>query len=125
LEGAIEAFTKSIQLDPDKVGPYKGRGRVYIAFAEYPQALEEFTKAIELDPDSSYAYNNRGIAYSHLGVYGSYSNALQDYDKAIQLDPDNGNAYLNRCNIYRRHLYDEAKWKSDRAKAQSLGVGGC
>ena len=53
--GAIEEFTKSIELDPDYSEAYFRRGLFKDWFNDLSGAIVDFNKAIKLDPDFALA----------------------------------------------------------------------
>jgi tetratricopeptide (TPR) repeat protein len=59
-EKALELYTKSIELDPDNVFAYAGRGHVYRARGNYDDAISDFEKAAELDVEDQniFIYTN-------------------------------------------------------------------
>ncbi len=97
FQGAIDDFTKAIELNPDYAVGYNNRGTVYSAKGDLERAIKEYDKAIELYPDYIDAYNNRGKAYDETG---NHDQAIKDYDKASELYPDFADAYNNRGTAY-------------------------
>lgn len=105
-ESAIQAYSKSIDLNPMHDRAYNNRGLVYSSKGEYDKAIQDFSKAIELKPNNIYAYNNRGLAYSDKR---QYDRAIQDYNKALELSPLHADAYYNRGIAYgEKRQYDRA-----------------
>ena len=105
-DGAIDNYTKAINLDPKNVGFYINRGYVYYKKGDYPQAIKDCTKAIELDPKNAAAYINRGYVYYKKG---EYIQAIADCTKAIEIDPKLATAYNNRGAAYKnKGEYNEA-----------------
>lgn len=84
-EGAVEDFTKAIQLDSQKAGGYLGRANALNALGRYEDAITDYNRVIQIDPKLANAYVNRGIAHSHLG---EISMAIRDYEKGLELDPE-------------------------------------
>ncbi|MBI4616076.1 MAG: tetratricopeptide repeat protein [Planctomycetes bacterium] len=91
--GAIEDYTRAIELDPKNAGAHDGRGNARTQQGDLAGAIEDFTRAIEIDPKSASTYNNRGIARS---VQGEIASAIEDFTRAIELDPKHAGAYSNR-----------------------------
>ena len=91
--GAIEDFTKAIELRPNYAEAYNTRGFASNMLGNYQQALVDCNKAIELKPDFALAYNNRGNAHNELK---NYQQAIADFDKAIELNPNNAFVYSSR-----------------------------
>ena len=92
-ERAIEAYDKSIELNPNLYTTYNNRGNEKNNLGQYESAITDFDKALTLNPDSAAAYNNRGRANAKLNQYES---AIADFNKAIALKPNNAAAYNNR-----------------------------
>ncbi|HKS16948.1 MAG TPA: tetratricopeptide repeat protein, partial [Planctomycetota bacterium] len=84
LDGAIAAFTKSIELDPKHLASYNERGLARKKKYLLAEAVADFSRAIELDRKSSAAYANRCDAFRRLG---RLDEAIKDGEKAVALDP--------------------------------------
>ncbi|MDE0396639.1 MAG: tetratricopeptide repeat protein [Candidatus Poribacteria bacterium] len=91
--GAMEDFTRAIELKPDNTYAYNNRGWTKREQGDYTGAMEDFTRAIKLKPDDAYGYNNRAGVKHELG---DYKGAIEDYTQAIKLNPDDPNAYQLR-----------------------------
>ena len=162
--GAIEDYTKGIELNPNFSEAYFNRGlskasltrlrfRVEGGNIYYDSALEkakledcrgaieDFTKAIELNPNFSEAYFNRGLSKASLAKRkrlnsngtedASYDSALEkakledcrgaieDFTKAIELNPNYSEAYYNR-GFSKNELKDKKGARLDWAKAKEL-----
>ena len=64
---AIDAFSKSIELNPHEAYTYYCRGEAYAELDDHDKAIENYSKSIELNPQDAYSYFRRGVAYSKLG----------------------------------------------------------
>ena len=96
IEEAINYYTQSILLNPDKhllSTLYQRRASCYSVSGKLESAIGDYNKAIELTSNYPNLYNNRGSAKSELG---RYEEAITDFDKAIRLNPDLSIAYSNR-----------------------------
>ncbi|NLN73143.1 MAG: tetratricopeptide repeat protein, partial [Bacteroidales bacterium] len=91
--GAIDAYTKAIELNPKLSEAYYNRGLAKYNIQDYNGAIADCTKAIELNPKDAEAYNNRGLAKDDIQDFNS---AIADYTKAIELNPKLSEAYNNR-----------------------------
>ncbi|MGF1490105.1 MAG: tetratricopeptide repeat protein [Prochloraceae cyanobacterium] len=80
--GAIEDYSRSIDLDPDNASLYFYRAIIYTLMADDRLAKEDYTKAIALNPNYAQAYFNRGDFCLQLA---DISGAIQDYQKAADL----------------------------------------
>lgn len=80
--GAIEDFTKAIELKSDDKLSYYGRGKTKSLLKDYRGAIEDFTKTIELAPDFKDAYSERG---NNKSMIEDNQGASTDYKKASEL----------------------------------------
>jgi serine/threonine protein kinase len=94
-KGAIEAFTKAIELKPDYVAAYNDRGLVRQSTLDNQGAFDDYDRAIKLKPDSLLSYTGRGNAFSALG---NKQKAIDDWNRAIELKADSSETYLSRGN---------------------------
>jgi tetratricopeptide (TPR) repeat protein len=94
---AIEALTKSIELDPNHWMAYIIRGLIFDELKDYHQAIKDYDKVIGLKPKYSFAYISRGEAYDAIG---NAERAIKDYDKAIEVNPRSARAYAHRGAVY-------------------------
>jgi len=95
IQLAIGSYSKSIQLAPDDVSSYYGRGKDFAAISHYQQAIADYDKVISVIPGNADIYNLRGIANYRLK---KYDDAITDYTKAIGLG--NPDALTNRGIVY-------------------------
>ena len=84
LDGAIEDYTKAIQLKPRNADAYYERGLAKRAKGDLDGAIADFTNAVELKPDFAEAYGSRGDAKK---AKGDLDGANADHTKYIQLKP--------------------------------------
>ena len=111
--GAVEDFTRVIELNPQFEQAYRNRGNAYNDMGDYVHAVEDFEKAIQINPESAPAYGNLGVAYAALG---NNERALEAYGRAIGIDPAYPDAYYNRGVFYQSlRAYDRAIADYDKA----------
>jgi tetratricopeptide (TPR) repeat protein len=67
---AIDAYRKSIELNPDLPEIHNNLGLVYAAVNRIEDAVAEFSQAVKLRPDYAEAHFNLGVAYLQLGKKG-------------------------------------------------------
>jgi lipoprotein NlpI len=96
-KGAVAAYSKSIQLNPNQAAAYANRGNAYNQLKQPERAISDLTEALRLQPDLTAAHDARGNAYVALH---QYKKAIADYDEAIRLDPKDATAYNNRGGAY-------------------------
>jgi tetratricopeptide (TPR) repeat protein len=93
LEEAIEAFSRAIEMNPDRVEAYNNRGIAWCNKGDYDRAIADYNKALEIDPRCADVYNNRGGVWLYKGEYDL---AIHDFDKALGINPNFAKAYSNR-----------------------------
>lgn len=81
-KGAIEDFTKAIELDPKDASAYSTRGYCKYKLKEYAGAVEDYNKAIKLYPENGGTYNERGNCKQKLG---DKAGACSDWKKSYEL----------------------------------------
>lgn len=98
-QGAIDIFSKVIDLDINYADAYYARGFAYAAKGHLDTALVDLNKAIELDKNQAKYYYMRGWVYSDDGKK-QYDKGIEDFDKAISLDPGKTKIYIKRARSY-------------------------
>ena len=97
MQAAMQAYTRALQLAPDRPEAYIHRGMTFYALQRYQDALADFTRAEQRDSSIALLYNNRGVTRLALK---QIAQALADFDEAIMLNPDYANAFYNRATAY-------------------------
>lgn len=92
-QGAIEDYTKAIEIAPNYITAYYNRAIVKSSMGNKKGAIKDYTKVIELEPHKSGAYYGRGNARAFLG---DKKGGIADLTKVIELDPKDVDAYVNR-----------------------------
>lgn len=99
LDGALESFTRVIELDSKKHSPtegehivYEARGRVFQDKACFEDALADFDRAIELNPDGAECYYYRGLVKNSLKMY---QEAIEDFENALEKKSQNEGGIYN------------------------------
>jgi len=110
IDGAINDYTTSIQLNPRNRFSYLNRGVFYLnnyankIYMDDPKkrdkylkmALDDFNNALKYSSDSAekiQLYNNLGNTCFSLN---DFAGAIANWDSSIQLDPANGDVFMNR-----------------------------
>lgn len=91
--GAIDDFTKTLDIHPLYVRALQYRGISHAQLANYNDALADYRAAIKLDPFDADIYFSSGATFLHLK---KYEDAIKDYDMALIIQPDLSLAYVNR-----------------------------
>jgi len=97
FRGAVDSYSRAIELDPKLAGSYWSRGIAYGELEDYRQAIRNFDRVVELDPENMRAYVKRGVAY---GRAGNYQKAILDFDRVIELNPEDASAFHCRGTAY-------------------------
>jgi tetratricopeptide (TPR) repeat protein len=97
--GALQEYSRAINLDPGQAQAYLGRGYVYEKTGNYEKALEDYSAYLRLQPQNPQGYLIRGML---LEILGRNSLALTDYDSAIGLAPSNASAYYTRGSLFEK-----------------------
>lgn len=65
--GAIEDFSKVIELNPNYAEAYLLRGTSKAGLGDYRGAIQDYNKSVELNPSDAFAYRGRGMSKLELG----------------------------------------------------------
>lgn len=114
--GAIADYDKAIELKPDSVRAYIGRGEVKVSNGDLNGALADYNKAIELNPGGFISYFLRGCV-EH--AQGNRDGALADFNKTIELSPKYPDAYKQRGEV-KKEQGDSDGARADFEKAAEL-----
>jgi tetratricopeptide (TPR) repeat protein len=110
---AIDAFKKTIELNPEYVLAYVNLGSTYIKMNMYQKAAEILREAIRLDPNFSEAFLNLGMAYVMAKEYRA---AVKILEKAANMGMDAKGYYILGFS------YVELKMFSEGIKALETSV---
>jgi tetratricopeptide (TPR) repeat protein len=105
-DGAIEHYTKSININPIYGAPYVGLAGCLYKKNRLDDAARICVQAISLDPENSPARNVYGVV-----LYGMKKapEAIEQLQMAVKLDPQNSQASSNLCELLRlQGKFDEA-----------------
>lgn len=102
-EGAIQACTNAIQIDPDCADAYYYRGKARWQLQDERRAIADFNEAIRLNSDNTDAYRCRFLI--RLGI-ANYQAALEDLTELIRLEPNSAAHYYYQRGTFRSYLGD-------------------
>lgn len=117
-KGAIDDFSKAIEINPKNAFAYYHRAKIYSELNLLENALLDINTAIQLDEKSDY-YLTRALIYKDKK---DTKKSLNDFNKAIEINPENRFAYINRGYLKREQLDDKDGSEQDLKKAEELGV---
>jgi len=84
--GAIERYTKAIEIDSGNQVFYCNRAAAHSKMNNHYAAVEDCKRAIDMDPAYGKAYGRMGLAYACVE---KHKEAIDCFKKAIDLEPDN------------------------------------
>ncbi len=84
-DGAIAAFERALQLEPDMLDARTQLGRALLAAGRAPEAVAAFEKVVHKRPDVAEARYNLALA---LQRSGRHDDAAQEIEAALKLRPD-------------------------------------
>lgn len=90
---AVEAYTKSISLNPNNPIYLANRAAAYSSSKDYEKAIIDANKALEVDPTYVKAYSRLGLAYYSLGDAKS---ALAAYKKGLDSEGDSPSEVMKK-----------------------------
>ena len=82
---AIEAYTKSLAIDPGKIGVVTDLGVMYRRNKQPEKAIEAFDKAISMDPSFETARFNKGIVLLH--DLNDMAGGIRAWEELVELNP--------------------------------------
>jgi stress-induced-phosphoprotein 1 len=78
FDGAIEAYSKAIQLDPKQHVYYSNRSAAYLSKGEAEKALEDADQCIKANPSWPKGYSRKGAALHSLKRYKDAAAAYEE-----------------------------------------------
>ena len=110
---SIQKFDNAIELDPNNVSIWYGKGRALSNQDKYDEAIKAYDEVIRIDPNYVKAWENKGVALEGKGKYDearkAFEEAIKAYDVAIRINPNNAEAWYNKAKfLNRRDRFDEA-----------------
>ncbi len=96
-EAALQAFNKSIQLNPNNADSFYLRGNANYDLKKYQEAIADYSQAIALNPKYFKAYFNRGLARND---FNDKRGAIEDYTQVLKLQPNDVDTYYERGITY-------------------------
>jgi tetratricopeptide (TPR) repeat protein len=96
-EKALADFAHALELDPDNLGAWLGRGNQHFEAGRLDEALADYSEAATRQPELSVIFFNRANVHA---LQSNHAAAIVDYSEALRLDPQSGAAWFNRGNSY-------------------------
>ncbi len=89
-EGAIEKFSKAINIDPKFAFAWDNLGVSYRKTNQYQKAIEAYKKSLEINPQGRMPLMNIALAYN---LKKEYKEAIKYYRKFIDIYPEDPEGY--------------------------------
>lgn len=93
-EEAINAYSKSIELDSMNWRAFSYRADCYLNMNENLKSFEDYSRVIDLRPKTKEGYKNRG---NILAAHGQYQLAYKDFSMALAIDQSDYDVFFNRA----------------------------
>lgn len=91
--GAIQVWSRVIQLGPDKLQGYLQRAKLKRQLGDQKGAVQDLDLALKINPNSAACLLERATLRRRLS---DYKGALEDLNKALELQPQKADAYVER-----------------------------
>ncbi|HKY85488.1 MAG TPA: tetratricopeptide repeat protein, partial [Pseudorhodoplanes sp.] len=99
LDGAIDEYTRAIEIDRKLAPAYTFRGNAFEAKGEDGKAVSDYTKAVNVAPKMIKPLIDRGTLMERQGRLDL---AIADFTRVIKLAKTDGAAYVPRARVYLR-----------------------
>jgi putative PEP-CTERM system TPR-repeat lipoprotein len=119
MEGAVQAFEKAVELDPNRATTYSELGAIRLSTGNNQAAEAAFRKAVELDPKSASAHLSLS---NYLWATGDLAGAEQSMRTALALAPKDVTA--NRAMAMYYMVTNKAEAAEPHLKLVAEGVPG-
>lgn len=106
LHAAAQAFSDTLEYDPDSLEAYLGRGRCYLDLGDFAAAMSDFQKAEDLDSEGPEPLVAMGELFF---ARKEYTRAIEFFDQAVEMDSDHAMARCRRgISYYYKKSYRQA-----------------
>lgn len=101
--GALAAFEKATELEPQLYQAWYSRGLVLAAMGRNRDAVAAYDRALAIQPRFHLAWRNRALAFSNLG---RDRQALDNFGEALELEPNSYITWYLQGNFLKDRLQD-------------------
>jgi tetratricopeptide (TPR) repeat protein len=91
---AVETFERVIQMKPDSLNAWFGKGLAHLELKEYWKSIYCYQQVVRQDPSVAGTWNNSAICYGELGCKKA---AIRRYKKAIELQLEQKISISHSC----------------------------
>ena len=92
VEAAIDAYQRSVELNPMAAGALVNLGTIYYRMRRLPEAEKYYRQAVEADPRYALAHFNLGNLYDEQA---RFDEARKHYHESLKLNPQYADAHFN------------------------------
>ena len=82
---AINAYTRSLDLNPKEAATYCNRAMAYLKMKNYARCIDDANKTLEIEPDYVKAFHRRGKAYL---ATKKFELAIRDFQFILEKNPE-------------------------------------
>ena len=97
IEQIVEAYEKSLELDPSSAGALVNLGTIYFNGRDWKKAERYYLKALEADPEYALAHFDLANLYDECG---ERTKALEHYQAALRIAPNYADAHYNLALLF-------------------------
>jgi len=97
VEQVIEAYEKSLELDPNSAGALVNLGTIHFNARDWKKAERYYQNALEADPEYALAHFDLANLYDERG---EQKRALEHYLAALHISPHYADAHYNLALLY-------------------------
>lgn len=116
-DGALAAYDTSLQIDPNLIEAYIGRGGIKFQKIDFPSAMEDYNRAIEISEKMVEMHEYRANIKT---VLADYEGAKVERNKVMGLKDQLAEAYFRRGHL-KRFMDDIGGGCEDIEKAKNMG----
>lgn len=106
LNEAVEKFDMALQIDPNNLGAYIGKGEVFVKLKRFDEALSIFNDILIKFPNNYLAYFLSGATYVEIAdtkkEMDKFEHAIYYIEKALAINPDHIDSRANLIYISAR-----------------------
>ena len=118
FEGAIEYYSKALEVDPKDSDAYEFLGQLYSIRKNFDKAIINYSMVLKFEPKNLNVLLGRGNIY--LYYLKKPDKALKNYSKIIEIDPKHSMAFNNRSGVYLQYRHELELAFSDLSKSIEL-----
>ena len=116
-EEAVNAYTRSIELNPREAATYCNRAMAYLRMKNYAKCIEDADKTLEMEPEYVKAYHRRGKAYL---ATKKYALAIRDFQFILEKNPDDMDINMSLKDAREKLQREEDRIEAAKPKTEEI-----